>query len=194
MTDRTRGDQFEQQDKRVAGLDAQHTNFSEWFGRKVANAFGVQVRNDWIHNGLFQTENRERVDKTDSETGTTLPAIAQGNRFSDTQAGFYAENKIQWADKFRSVVAVRVDEEYFEVTSLVNPANSGTASKFLPSPKASVILGPWDDTEFYVQGGFSFSQQRRAGRDTDHSADFGGQSISEYTGLANSGCGSDQGC
>src|SRR3984885_5090384 len=87
----TRGDQFEQQDERwVAGLDAHHTIFSEWFGRKVANTFGVQVRNDWIHNGLFQTEDRERVDKTDSETGTTLPAITQEDRFSDTQAGFYA--------------------------------------------------------------------------------------------------------
>jgi TonB dependent receptor/Carboxypeptidase regulatory-like domain/TonB-dependent Receptor Plug Domain len=157
LTDTTRGDQFEQQDKRwVAGLDAHHTIFSEWFGRKVANTFGVQVRNDWIHNGLFQTENRERVDKTDSETGTTLPAITQEDRFSDTQAGFYAENKIQWADKFRSVLAVRGDEDYFDVTSLVTPANSGTASKFLPSPKASLIFGPWDDTELYVQGGFSF--------------------------------------
>ncbi len=38
----------------------------------------------------------------------------------------------------------------------MTPANSGTASKFLPSPKASLIFGPWDDTEFYVQGGFSF--------------------------------------
>ncbi len=157
LTDTTRGDQFEQQDKRwVAGLDAHHTIFSEWFGRKVANTFGVQVRNDWIHNGLFQTENRERVGKTDSETGTTLPSITQEDRFSDTQVGFYAENKIQWADKFRSVLAVRGDEDYFDVTSLVTPANSGTASKFLPSPKASLIFGPWDDTEFYVQGGFSF--------------------------------------
>ena len=35
-------------------------------------------------------------------------------------------------------------------------ANTGTASKFLPSPKASLIFGPWLNTEFYLQGGFSF--------------------------------------
>ena len=35
-------------------------------------------------------------------------------------------------------------------------ANSGSANKFLPSPKASLIFGPWANTEFYVQGGFSF--------------------------------------
>ena len=57
LTDPIRGDQFEQQDRRwVAGLDARHTIFSQWFGRKVENTFGLQVRNDWIHNGLFQTE------------------------------------------------------------------------------------------------------------------------------------------
>jgi hypothetical protein len=157
LDDPVRGDQFEQSDKRwVAGLDARHTIFSEWFGRKVANTFGVQVRNDWIHNGLFQTENRLRVDKTDADTGTTLPATTQSDRFTDTQVGFYAENKIQWAEKFRSVAALRGDLDYFDVTSLVTSANSGTASKFLPSPKLSLIFGPWSNTEFYVQGGFSF--------------------------------------
>ena len=45
---------------------------------------------------------------------------------------------------------------HVDVTSLVTPANSGTATKLLPSPKLSLIFGPWSKTEFYVQGGFSF--------------------------------------
>jgi hypothetical protein len=140
----------------VAGLDARHSIFSQWFGRRVENTFGLQVRNDWIHNGLYQDQNRVRVDKTDSSTGYTLPATTQADRFTDTQPGFYAENKVQWASKFRSVVALRGDLDRFEVTSLVTAANSGTASKFLPSPKLSLIFGPWSNTEFYAQGGFSF--------------------------------------
>ncbi len=157
LTDPVRGDQFEQQDKRwVAGLDARHTVFSEWSGRRVENTFGLQIRNDWVHNGLFQTEDRARVDKTDSESGTTLPATTQADRFMDTQVGFYVENKIQWADKFRTDVALRGDVGHVDVTSLVTAANSGTASKFLPSPKLSLIFGPWSSTEFYVQGGFGF--------------------------------------
>ena len=157
LTDPNRGDQFEQKDRRwVAGLDARHTIFSQWFGRKVENTFGLQVRNDWIHNGLYQAEDRVRVDKTDSSTGNTLPATTQADRFTDTQVGFYAENKIQWTEKFRSVAALRGDLDSFDVTSLVTAANSGTASKFLPSPKLSLIFGPWSNTEFYVQGGFSF--------------------------------------
>ena len=157
LTDPNRGDQFEQKDRRwVAGLDARHTNLTEWFGRRVENTFGLQVRNDWIHNGLYQSENRVREDKTDASTGNTLPATTQEDHLIDMQPGFYAENRVQWADKFRSVAALRGDLEYFNVTSLVASANSGTASKVLPSPKLSLVFGPWSNTEFYAQGGFSF--------------------------------------
>jgi hypothetical protein len=157
LTDPVHGDQFEQKDRRwVAGLDARHTIASQWFGRKVENTFGLQIRNDWIHNGLFQTENRERVDKTDFDSGATLPAVTQADRFTDTQLGLYWENRIQWGGKFRTVAALRGDIGHVNVTSLVTSANSGTATKVLPSPKLSLIFGPWSKTEFYLQGGFSF--------------------------------------
>ena len=157
LTDTNRGDQFEQQDKRwVGGLDARHTIFSQWFGRDVENSVGLQVRNDWINNGLYQTEERVRVNKLDSATGTVLPATTEADHFTDTQIGFYAENKARWADKFRSVAALRGDLDYFDVTSLSAPANSGSSASFLPSPKLSLIFGPWAQTECYIQGGYSF--------------------------------------
>jgi hypothetical protein len=157
LTDTNQGDQFEQQDRRwVTGLDARHTVFSQWFGRDVENSFGLQARNDWINNGLYQTDDRVRVNKFDSATGTILPATAQADDFTDTEIGIYAENKIQWSDKFRSVVALRGDLDYFDVTSLSTPANSGTSATLLPSPKMSLIFGPWAKTEVYAEGGFSF--------------------------------------
>jgi Carboxypeptidase regulatory-like domain/TonB-dependent Receptor Plug Domain/TonB dependent receptor len=191
LNDPNKGDQFEQQDRRwVAGLDARHSIFSQWFGHKVQNTFGLQLRNDWVHNGLYQTEGRMRTDKTDivacytnpipqcDPDGTingnypTLPAATDLNRFTDTMLGFDVENKIQWSQKFRSVLALRGDEAIYDVTSLTPPyiatelpgtpvvnfaeLNSGTATKFLPSPKATLIFGPWSKTEFYLQGGFSF--------------------------------------
>ena len=188
LDDPIKGDQFEQQDRRwVAGFDAAHRIFSQWFGRKVENTFGLQVRNDWVHNGLYRAEDRVRTDKNDinacndeplPECDTNpnliavLPAATDLNKFTDTMVGFYAENKTQWAEKFRSVLAVRGDEAIYAVTNLTPPyvatelpgapvvnfaeLNSGTASKFRPSPKASLIFGPWFNTEFYVQGGFSF--------------------------------------
>jgi outer membrane receptor for Fe3+-dicitrate len=157
LTDPIHGDQFEQRDRRwVVGLDARHTIFSQWFGRKVENAFGLQVRNDWVSNGLYQTEDRVRVDKTDAGTGNTLPATTEADRFRDTLMGFYVENTIQWAEKFRTVAAIRGDVGDVAVTSLITAANSGTAAKALPSPKLSLILGPWAKTEFYLQGGFGY--------------------------------------
>jgi Carboxypeptidase regulatory-like domain/TonB-dependent Receptor Plug Domain/TonB dependent receptor len=188
LDDLAKGDQFEQQDRRwVAGLDAHHTIFSEWLGRRVENTIGLQVRIDWIHNGLFRTENRERTDKNDGnacneepidecaanpDLVAVLPAATDLNKFTDTLVGVYAENKIRWAAKFRSDLAVRGDDAKYVVASLtpsyaanelpsspvVNFAalNSGTATKFLPQPKLSVIFGPWSNTEFYAQGGFSY--------------------------------------
>jgi hypothetical protein len=188
LEDPIKGDQFEQQDKRwVVGLDARHTILNRWLNRNVENTFGVQVRNDWVHNGLYRTENRVRTNKNDSNACddepidacdanpnlvAVLPADADVNKFTDTMVGFFVENRIQWAEKLRSVLAVRGDEALYNVTSLtpsyvaaelpgapvVNfaDANSGTATKFLPQPKASLIFGPWSRTEFYVQGGFSF--------------------------------------
>ena len=157
LTDTIHGDQFEQQDRRwVGGLDVRHTIFSQWFGRDVENSFGLQARNDWINNGLYQTENRERVDKIDSASGTILPATTEADHFTDTEIGVYAENKVKWTDKIRSVVAIRGDLDYFDVTSLTTAANSGTSATLLPSPKGSLIFGPWEKTEFYVEGGFGF--------------------------------------
>ena len=186
LDDPIKGDQFEQEDRRwVAGFDAAHTIFSQWFGRKMENTFGLQVRNDWVHNGLYRTEDRVRTDKNDvnacdaepiPECDTNpdliavLPAATDLNKFTDTMVGFYVENKTQWTEKFRSVLALRGDEAIYNVTNLTPPyvatelpgapvinfagLNSGSVSQFLPSPKASLIFGPWFNTEFYLQGGF----------------------------------------
>jgi hypothetical protein len=241
LVDYSKEDQFNQQDRRWVGyLDAHHTIFSTWFGRKMSNTFGVQFRNDWINNGLYRTVNRAHTTKTDySATGAsffpaagsglpnagngpacidlapntpltltvilptstingtaagtavgttasfsvptgstfdtstcpTLPATTSRDNLTDMIGSALVENKIQWASKFRSVLALRGDEEKFVVTSLAYPnltalsdgtsaipnaLNSGSAVKFLPSPKASLIFGPWANTEFYLQGGFSF--------------------------------------
>ncbi|MFZ3211437.1 MAG: TonB-dependent receptor [Terriglobales bacterium] len=165
LYDPNKGDQFEQQDRRwVAGLDARHTIFSQWLGRKVETTFGLQLRNDWVHNGLYRTEDRVRTNKADLPAGidpstgqpVILPAGTDLNKFADTLGSFYVENKVQWANKFRSVVALRGDDDEGVVTSFSDPRNSGSANKFLPSPKASLIFGPWANTEFYVQGGASF--------------------------------------
>ena len=181
LADTSRGDQFEQQDQRwVAGVEARHTLFGQWFGHEVENSAGLQVRNDWINNGLYQTEDRVRVDKIDSTTGALLPATTRQDDLTDTLLGAYLENKIQWTEKFRSVAALRGDLDYFDVTDS-NPVNSGTAASALPSPKLSLIFGPWAKTEFYLQGGFGFHSND--GRGTTQTINPDGTATSKIDGL-----------
>ena len=188
LNDPVKGDQFEQQDTRWAGgVDAHHTISSRWSGRRMETTLGLQVRNDWVNNGLYRSADRVRTNKNDvsacdddpvdacntnPDLVAVLPAVTDLSRFTDTMIGAYVESKIQWADKFRTVLALRGDDARYVVTSLtpsyvatelpgapvVNfaAANSGTATKFLPEPKASAIFGPWSTTEFYVQGGVGF--------------------------------------
>jgi hypothetical protein len=192
LVDPYNGDQFEQQDRRwVAGFDIRHTIFSEWSGRKVQTTFGMQLRNDWIHNGLFRTEDRGRKDKTyytanyldvpsTLDQVAVLPADTDVNKFTETIGSPWVTSQIQWADKFRSILALRGDSGKGILTSYTNPINPNypnypcpancpanspasynpnthqSVSKFLPSPKAGFIFGPWNNTEFYLQGGFSY--------------------------------------
>ncbi|HTZ97091.1 MAG TPA: TonB-dependent receptor [Terriglobales bacterium] len=186
LVDPYKGDQFEQQDRRwVAGFDARHTISGHFFGRKTETTFGMQVRNGWIHNGLFRTEDRLRTDKTFYTANyldvpsfldqvAVLPAATDLNKFTETIVSPWVTTKVQWAEKFRSILAFRGDYGEGVITSFTNPINpnfpnypgnfpanfnpnSGqSVSKFLPSPKASLTVGPWANSEFYVQGGFSY--------------------------------------
>lgn len=166
LTDTNRGDQFEQVDKRwVAGLGASHTLFGEWAGREVENTFGLQFRNDWIENGLFNTQARQRVDKINSAGLSVIPATTRADDVTQTSVGLYFENKLQWAEKFRTVAGVRGDYVHHDVTS-IRPENSGTRSAAIASPKLSLIFGPWAKTEVYVQSGLGFHSNDGRGTTT----------------------------
>ena len=184
LVDPYKGDQFEQQDRRwVAGFDFRRTIFGKFFGRNTETTVGMQLRNDWIHNGLFRTEDRMRTSKTyytanyldvpsSLEQTAVLPADTDLNKFTETIGSPFVATKIQWAEKFRTILALRGDAGKGVVTSFTNPTNPDypndpypanfnpntdqAVNKFLPSPKASLIFGPWANTELYVQGGASY--------------------------------------
>lgn len=166
LTDNTLGDQFEQADRRwVAGLDARHTLFGQLAGNDMENTFGLQVRNDWIHNGLYNTQGRVRVDKFDVINIRPLAAVTRQDDITQTSVGAFWENKVQWAEKFRSVVGVRGDFINYNVSSTL-AANSDTRADGIASPKASLIFGPWAKTEVYVQGGLGFHSNDGRGATT----------------------------
>jgi outer membrane receptor protein involved in Fe transport len=53
-------------------------------------------------------------------------------------------------------LGVRGDLFTASVDSITNAANSGYASGFLASPKFGAVFGPFDKTEFYLNGGFGY--------------------------------------
>jgi len=150
-----RGDQFEQPDKRwVSGLKLSHS-ISHSLGRAASfSTFGLQVRNDSIHNGLFLTEARERYD------------VVRDDSVRETSVGAYFSNRTSWTDWFRSNIGMRLDEFRFDVTHSNRPENSGARTAGLVSPKVSLVFGPWARSEIYVGGGFGFHSNDARGVNT----------------------------
>jgi outer membrane receptor protein involved in Fe transport len=146
LEDPVQGDQFEQLDDRNAyGLKATHRWLANWFGFHAENEAGVQGRFDDIHQiGLFRTVARRRI------TTTRLDRVSQWN------AAAFFQNTMQWAPRFRTVLGVRGDYYDFDVTAISDPANGGSASRGIFSPKLSVIFGPYDQTELYANAGYGF--------------------------------------
>jgi outer membrane receptor protein involved in Fe transport len=142
------GDQFSQQDERtVYGLTASHA-FDHQLGSLPARTeFGLQVRHDRIRVGLFNTQARQIL----PVNGTT-----RDDKVRETLLGVYGQTSVELTPWLRTIVGLRADNARFKVDSQAQPANSGSASDHLLSPKLSLILGPWAKTEFFFNAGRGF--------------------------------------
>jgi outer membrane receptor protein involved in Fe transport len=145
LTDPDNGDQFEQaDDRKVFGWTGEWARIDEWAGRRVRNSVGFELRQDRIDPvGLHATRERSRLSTTREDR------VVQGS------AGLFGSNEIQWNGWLRSILGLRYDWYRFDVTSTL-PENTGTASSGIASPKASLVFGPWQRTEFFLNGGYGF--------------------------------------
>ena len=138
------GDQFEQYDDRdILGGQVIQTWNHDLLGAGSRTTAGLQIRNDFLHIGLYNTANRVRF-STDSDDQVNL-----------LSGGIYVSNLTHWNDWFRTTIGLRGDAVRYDVTANV-PGNSGTSRGALLSPKADLVLGPWGGTEFYLSGGFDY--------------------------------------
>jgi len=150
------GDQFEQVDRRwVGGASGRHSWYGALAGFELESSLGLQVRSDAIENGLFQTVERNRVDKPGWDGGL-LPATTRKDDVWQLSIAPHFESRIQWLEKLRSVAGVRLDYFHFDVDAIGQPGASGREDALRASPKASVIAGPWWETEVYLSGGMGF--------------------------------------
>ena len=144
LNNQTDGDQFEQSDRRtVTGANIAHTWLGKWGGRAVENTVGLQLRQDDIRVGLFNTVERAR-------TSTT-----RDDKVGESSAGLYVQNRTAWTDKIRSIAGVRADSYRARISS-DTAANSGHARDHLVSPKLGMVFGPWAKTEAFANWGRGF--------------------------------------
>jgi len=145
LNDPVHGDQFEQVDRRyVTGGKLTQTLDDEWFGKKVENTFGLQIRNDFLpDSGLNHTEDRHLLN------------VWVRDHVEEFSPGVFFNNEIHWTDWLKSDIGARADIVAADIHSR-EAGNSGNTTSAIFSPKGSLIFGPWDNTEFYLDGGQGF--------------------------------------
>ncbi|MFM7024994.1 MAG: TonB-dependent receptor [Limnohabitans sp.] len=139
-------DQFAQTDHRTV-LGGQVTR--SWLaelgeGRSLQNTLGLQLRQDRIRVGLLDTVARQTM------------ATVRDDGVVQSLLGVYAENEMDWRPWLRTVLGLRTDQFNAQVDSHTQLQNSGTARGARLSPKFSLILGPWQQTEWFMNAGRGF--------------------------------------
>jgi outer membrane cobalamin receptor len=143
--ERANGDQFGQKEKRHAIGGSVSQSWQGTLGdRAMVNTLGVQVRQDHIRVGLYDTVAR------------TTENTVRDDTVRQTLLGLYAHNALTWGPWLRSVTGLRLDQLNAHVESHTQADHSGTASATRASPKLSLIFGPWQRTEFFYNTGKGF--------------------------------------
>jgi hypothetical protein len=143
--DPVHGDQFEQFDqRRIYGGSVEWDRSLTWAACDVDLRVGVQVRDDRIAPvGLYDTTDRIRW-RTVSET-----------RVNEVTNAGYLTASTKLAPWWRLELGLRADAFRFDVAA-ERARNSGDALSSIVSPKASMVLGPWAGTEFFLNAGRGF--------------------------------------
>ncbi len=136
------GDQFHQFEKRnfLGGNVVRGWNH-KLLGNDSTTEIGFQVRYDSIRLGLANTQERILLNTvTDDQVNQSLSSL-------------YFQNTTTWAPWLRTVIGARADYINMTSTSFLQSQNAGSASAAVASPKVSLIFGPWQKTEFFLNAG-----------------------------------------
>ena len=155
LSDPVLGDQFHQHDDRLmAGANISRTLNGSFAGLPMQTTFGLQSRYDAIDLALTNTFRRSFISNVRSDK------VGEGS------VGIYAENTVRWTDWLRTTVGWRGDSYAADVTSLFNANNSGHVDASLGSPKFRMVLGPFNQTEFFLGAGYGMHSNDARGATT----------------------------
>jgi outer membrane receptor protein involved in Fe transport len=157
LTNPVQGDQFHQHDSRVmTGANASRTLNGTFAGRLMETTFGVQTRYDDIDLGLTDTFQRSFLSNVRSD------------KVQEASVGVYVQNTMHWTDWLRTTVGWRGDYYNANVDPLFDANNSGKVGAGIGSPKFTMVVGPFNKTEFFLGAGYGM-----------HSNDARGATITE---------------
>ncbi|HWO40655.1 MAG TPA: TonB-dependent receptor plug domain-containing protein [Candidatus Eisenbacteria bacterium] len=149
LNDPVNGDGIEQSDKRfLIGNNIHYRRNYTLFGLPMETFAGFQSRFDHIRVGLFSQRNRRRVVKAGN-----VSATLSNNNVAQTNLGWFAQQEIRPTFWLRTQLGVRLDNFWYSVDQVGNPANvvnpvSGDGSASIANPKLNFIFTPFNDTPF----------------------------------------------
>jgi hypothetical protein len=143
--DQENGDQFEQYDsRRVYGGRFVYDMAASLTDSAGQLRLGAEIRYDDIQPvGLYRTRARERF------------ATVRVDDVTQAQYSAFLTHDQRWTQWLRTEAGVRFDYFDFAVDSDLE-ANSGDASDSIVGPKLTVVLGPWAETEVFLNAGRGF--------------------------------------
>lgn len=149
--DQENGDQFEQfDDRRIYGGAASWRRPFDGLGASHELSLGVDWRRDDIDAvGLYRTLARERIGTIRAD------AVVQSSY------ALHGSVTTQWNGFVRTSLGLRADRFEFDVDSDI-AQNSGSDADSIVSPKLSLVLGPWHETEWFLNVGKGFTATMRA--------------------------------
>ncbi|HPF25324.1 MAG TPA: TonB-dependent receptor [Steroidobacteraceae bacterium] len=139
------GDQFEQFDERRVYGGALSWDLPFSLGSAASHwHIGVDTRHDDIAPlGLHLTKSRQRY------------ATIREDDVRQTLTALWTSLSTQWTPWLRSEIGARADRFEYDVASNL-ATNSGSGNDTIVSPKVSMALGPWRDTELFIATGRGF--------------------------------------
>lgn len=139
-------DQFSQQERRTVYGAAASRSWSHKLGAQfdAQSTVGLQLRQDRLNVSLFESDQR------------VIASTVRDDHVQQTLAGVYGETAVEWTPWLRTTTGLRFDQLKATVDSLTLPENAGSSRSNQLSPKLSVVLGPWEKTEFFINAGRGF--------------------------------------
>jgi len=148
LIDPVNGDQEDVLEDRVTiGGAMSYAYATQLLGLDHDLLIGLQSRYDFLEVSRIPTRDAEPVPAVDDPLG-----FSERDKVRLGGNALYARATTHWSARFRTVLGLREDYQYGTDTG----TNPGTDSRAILEPKASLIFGPAETTEFYVSGGRGF--------------------------------------